>query len=90
MKEYAVEDAAKIFSVAQHEPQSFQILSPETLAPITESKQNYALAASAEANRIELDLIQKEDRDFEITEALFMESLGLGLGANSHSNLSRS
>ena len=86
MKDSAAEDAAKVLSTINHDPHMSHILSPETLAPSMELKQNDALTASEEANRIELELIKKEDSDFDITEALFMESLGLG----SHSNLSRS
>jgi hypothetical protein len=88
MKDSAVEDAARVISATHYDPQIFQILNPETLAPSTESKQNDALAASEEANRIELELIKKEDSDFELTEALFMQSLGLESLSNTH--LSRS
>ena len=93
MKESALEDAKKILSATYHDSQMFQIISPETLAPSTESKQNDAIAASEEANRIEMELIRKEDSDFEITEAIFMQSLGLGSHSTSISNsnsLSRS
>ena len=88
MKDSAVEDAARIISATHYEPQIFHILNSETLAPSTESKQNDALAVSEEANRIELELIKKEDSDFELTEALFMQSLGLETLSNAHSSRS--
>jgi hypothetical protein len=84
MKDSAVEDAARGISATHYDPQFFHILNPETLAPSTESKQNDALAASEEANRLELELIKKEDSDFELTEALFMQSLGLESLSNTH------
>lgn len=88
MKDSAVEDAARIISATHYDTQILHMLNSETLAPSTESKQNDALAASEEANRIELELIKKEDSDFELTEALFMQSLGLESLSNAH--LSRS
>ena len=84
MKESALEDAKKILSATHHDSQIFQIISPDTLAPSMESKQNDAIAASEEADRIELELVRKEDSDFEITEAIFMQSLGLGSHSNSN------
>ena len=84
MKDSALEDAAKMLSAPHHDTHIFQNFSPETLAPSTESKQNDAMAALEEANRIEMELIRKEDSDFEITEAIFMQSLGLGSHSNSN------
>ena len=84
MKDSAVEDAARVISATHYDTQIFHVLNPETLASSTESKQNDAFAASEEANRLELELIKKEDSDFELTEALFMQSLGLESLSNSH------
>ena len=84
MKDSAVEDAASAISATHYDTQIFHILNPETLAPSTESKQSDAPAASEEAHRIELELIKKEDSDFEVTEALFMQSLGLESLSNTH------